>query len=263
MTSNLVVNLALSGSLNQLWSALNSQQFILHFPIFGNLKFPGNALSFNEFMLGIAKFDLFDTAERIDKYIFTLPETDAFNEGFELCKYNSTLLVSNISMVVWMFALHLSCSFLYACCYFLACNKYKPALTKSKCANYLFWNGFIRLFIETFFELALSAFVNIQTADWETSYRGVKYSNVLTLISLILIGLLTPCLNFLYCRNFSILTEDRFKNRYGAGLEEVNLTKKESPRSILAFPLFFFSRRILFAVSAVFLDDFLWAQIAI
>ena len=57
----------------------------MHFPIFGDLKFPGNALSFNEIMLQIAKFDVLDTGERIDRHLFVFPEPEAYNEGFALC----------------------------------------------------------------------------------------------------------------------------------------------------------------------------------
>ena len=128
--------------------------------------------------------------------------------------------------------------------------------------SYFFWNGSIRLFMETFLEIMITALVNIRTVDWNTSFPGVKYSTALTLISLILIGLLVPCLILLYCRNFSILKEERFKNSYGAGLAEVSLIKKVAPKSILAFPVTFFGRRIIFAWSAVYLEDFLWAQLA-
>ena len=129
--------------------------------------------------------------------------------------------------------------------------------------SYFIWNGLIRLYMETFFELTLAAVLGIHTADWETPYPGVKYSIVLTLISLILVGFFSPGLSVLYCCNFSILKEPRFRNRYGAGLEETSLIKKVSPRSILAYPVTFFGRRIIFALSAVYLSDFLWAQIAI
>ena len=57
--------------------------------------------------------------------------------------------------------------------------------------------------------------------------------------------------------------EAQFKNRYGAGVEETSLIKKISPRSILAYPVFFFVRRLIFAISAVYLQNFLWAQLAI
>ena len=74
---------------------------------------------------------------------------------------------------------------------------------------------------------------------------------------------LVPLIIALYCCSFSKLTEVRFKSRYGAGLEGTNLAKKVHPKSILAFPVFFFGRRIAFAASAVLLVDFLWAQLAI
>ena len=50
---------------------------------------------------------------------------------------------------------------------------------------------------------------------------------------------------------------------YGSGLEGTHLAKKVSPRSILVYPVIFFVRRILFAVSAVYLEDFLVAQLVI
>ena len=93
---------------------------ILHFPIYVNLKFPGNALSYNEAILSIAKFELIDTVEKIDRHIFFLPESEAYNDGFQTCGYLSSLLVKNISMVVWMYALHIFCSILFACCYCLS-----------------------------------------------------------------------------------------------------------------------------------------------
>ena len=161
MSSNFVVNLLLSGSLSQLWSMLNSQQFSLHFPLFNKLKFPGNALSFNEVILQIAKFDMISTGELIDRLIFYLPEEEAYNEGFKNCNYNSTLLVGNISTIVWIYALHLACSLLFACCLCLSTKNCKVSLTKTKCMSYFFWNGFIRLYMETFFELALVAILAI------------------------------------------------------------------------------------------------------
>jgi len=113
--------------------------------------------------------------------------------------------------------------------------------------------------METFLQVVLASVLNLRTADWDTPFPGVRYSTALTLISLILVGLVVPCLLALYCWNFKILAEDQFKSKYGAGLEGTKLAKKVSPRSILLFPVSFFGRRILFAVSTVFLEDFLWA----
>ena len=64
--------------------------------------------------------------------------------------------------------------------------------------------------METFFEMVMVAVVNLRSADWDTPFPGVRYSIALTLISLILVGMLFPCLTVHYCRNFRILAEDRF-----------------------------------------------------
>ena len=168
-----------------------------------------------------------------------------------------------MSLVAWIYALHIACSILFSCGFFLSTKKCKASLAKSKCMTYFFWNGFIRLFMETFLELALAAIINIRTADWQTSFPSVKYSIALALISLVLIGLFFPVLIILYCRSFSVLGEARFKKKYGAGLEEISLIKKVSPKSILAYPVIFFGRRLVFALSAVYLEDFLWGQLAI
>ena len=159
--------------------------------------------------------------------------------------------------------LNLAGLLLFFCFICFANKKYRSALVKSRCMSYFFCNGFIRLFMETFFELALTALVSIHTADWGTSFPGGRYSNGLSLISLFLLSMIPLCLTVFYCRSFKALTEVHFTKRYGAGLDGVNLVKKVSPKSILAYPVTFFSRRILFVVSAVYFEDFIWAQIAI
>ena len=235
-----------------------------HYPLFIKLKFPGNAMSFNLAILDVAKYELVDTSEKIDRLLFYLPETEAYNAGFDECHYNSTLLVANISSLVWMYVLNLAGVFLLVLCIIMANKKScRPALANSKLRNYFLCNGLIRIFMETFFELAMVSLVNIHTADWNTPFFGVKLSNNLTIISLILISVIPLWLIVLYCRNFKILGEVRFSSRYGAGYEGLNLAKKVSPKSILGIPVFYFGRRILFAVSAVYLEQNLLAQLAI
>ena len=250
----------LGGSLSQLWSALNCQQMISHFPLFAYLKFPENANSLNEYFLMIGQFNFIDTAQKVDRLIFDLPDAEPYNEGFRVCHYESTLLVTNMSFMVWVYIINLV-GLIFTFC-FIRRMRVRPgrlARLKKKCMGYFFWNGLIRLFMETFFELILSALVNLHAVDLDSSYPGVKYSNVLTFVSLILIGLLVTSLNLLYCCNFRRLAEKRFRGRYGAGYDGTNPAKKVSPMSVLVYPLSFFVRRILFALSAVYFPDFLWS----
>ena len=112
--------------------------------------------------------------------------------------------------------------------------------------------------METSFELTLTAVLNISTADWSTPHQEVRYSNALAVIFLVFLSVLSFFLVVFYCYSFSKLDEPDFKEKYSSGLEGNHLSKKVSPRSILAFPAIFFGRRILFAVIAVYLQDFLW-----
>ena len=61
MGSSFVSNLVLGASLSLVWSLLNVMQWIVHAPIYGQLKFPGIVLIMNEIILKIAAFKLLNT----------------------------------------------------------------------------------------------------------------------------------------------------------------------------------------------------------
>ena len=111
----------------------------------------------------------------------------------------------------------------------------------------------IRLFMETAFELSLVAVLNMRTVDWGTSYPAIKLSTALSIISLVLYGVIPPFLILLYCKNFSKLKQKSFSEKCGSGLEGTKVNVTTPSKSIIAYPTIFFGRRILFAVSAVYL----------
>ena len=50
----------------------------------------------------------------------------------------------------------------------------------------LIWNGLIRLFLEIYADMAMTAFLNLYTADWSTESSVVLFSNVLSVVFLTL-----------------------------------------------------------------------------
>lgn len=60
MSTNLVINVALSGSLAMLWGLINSLQIIAHMPLLV-IKFPINANVFYQMLLTLATFDILPT----------------------------------------------------------------------------------------------------------------------------------------------------------------------------------------------------------
>ena len=136
----------------------------------------------------------------------------------------------------------------------------KLAKTKNKLSIYFFWNGLIRLFMESCFEIALAAILNIYEVDWATRFPSVRYSNALTVMSLIQLGFIPVILCVIYCKYFSIRANSTtFLSRLTAFTEGTKYKSKYATESILAYPVLFVARRTIFAISAVYLADFLWA----
>lgn len=80
VSSNFVVNILLSGSLNQVWSMIEGLQVVCHMPLF-KVKSPGNVNAFNAFFAELANFNVVNT-ESITSDIFYFPETDAISLNF-------------------------------------------------------------------------------------------------------------------------------------------------------------------------------------
>jgi hypothetical protein len=65
----MIVNIAMSASLQMLWAMVNVMQLIVKFPLL-NVSFPQNAATFYTFINDISNFDLIPT-DKIDDAIFT------------------------------------------------------------------------------------------------------------------------------------------------------------------------------------------------
>lgn len=65
LASNFVLNLALAGSLNQLWSLIRSQQLIILLPLF-NVILPANAGMVFNMLMQIAAFDPYETGDMLN-----------------------------------------------------------------------------------------------------------------------------------------------------------------------------------------------------
>ena len=129
------------------------------------------------------------------------------------------LIIPNISVVIWIYVAHLFFSvFLYGPIWLINKFSKKLAATKEALSGYFFWNGLIRLTFESTLDIALAAILNLSTVDWNNPFPVGKASSALSIVGLILLGLMYPLLTLKYLRNFSILAEDWFKKRYGAGV---------------------------------------------
>jgi hypothetical protein len=101
--------------------------------------------------------------------MYTVPEEDGYNISFKKSGYESVLLVVNASPVVWMYLLYFTAMvFLFGPICLIHKLSDKLATIKKKLSVYFFWNGLIRLYLESSFEMALAAILNIHEVNWGT-----------------------------------------------------------------------------------------------
>ena len=106
--------------------------------------------------------------------------------NFKECGFEEQLLIANVSFHVWLFLFHFASIFFLVLPIILLsrCCSGKLSCVKTKLTKYFFWNGMIRLFMETFLDFFLSAVLNVYIAVWKSPYYSENYSNIVSLIFL-------------------------------------------------------------------------------
>ena len=126
----------------------------------------------------------------------------------------------------------------------------------------LFWNGFIRLFLEMFADMALTAALNVHTANWSHPSTKVQYSNILAVIFLVILGTVPLVLLCFFKRKWHLIKDENFLATYGAFLDGTNQdNKRELKWTLLNVPMLFLIRRVAFILSVLYLAGYLWAQL--
>lgn len=105
--------------------------------------------------------------------------------------------------------------------------------------------------------------------EWQGQTASVLYSNIFTIMfTIILLALPIWLIVFFCCQRRERLLEASYKQKYGTLYNELDLSitkiKGDKRISSLAFTLIFVLRRLIFALSAIYLGkDYVAVQIAI
>ena len=103
----------------------------------------------------------------------------------------------------------------------------------------------------------------METADWDSPYRSVRYSNRLSAVILsIVVAVPIYFMLYLYLTR-NRWNDEKFLESSGSLLQGADLEKKRSRWSIAAVVIIFFSRRFIIVLSIVKFGDFFWGQIMI
>merc|ERR1712151_786975 len=146
---------------------------------------------------------------------------------------------------------------------FRNCHK-KIRKTYIKTRNFLFWGAVLRFFFEAYLEMALCVCIGLKSIKWDEDNFAIFYNNVFTFAIAGGIVILPLFTSIFYGCKISKLDDEEFKTKFGTLYEGLNLDIKEKKRvSGLFFPFFFVLRRILFVFAAIFMEHFIWGQLAI
>jgi hypothetical protein len=114
----------------------------------------------------------------------------------------------------------------------------------------------IRLFIEVSLEVAFGVMLNYPFLGsfytFKKFFEGLDY--VMTVILGLSLLLMPLWIIIFYCANFDRLDDKDFRSKYGAGYAGL----KTNLRPALAYNTIFILRRILFAVTCLYLEKYLW-----
>lgn len=103
LTSSFFLNVLISGSMDQIWSILNSLQIVELVGLF-NIKQPGNMSAFSTFFGHITSVKLIDTAALLSENVY-VPEQDPHTLNFQNAGFTSVLMIVNASNFLLYFAL--------------------------------------------------------------------------------------------------------------------------------------------------------------
>jgi len=205
---------------------------------------------FNRYMLMIAAFDLWETEDWMDANL-NLTKTEPISDQFDLLDYESVHFIRNLGFMYFIF--------LGTVCYTLFVLLVKKVCTcKNKTCrtsvDYLYnsaiWNLSIRFFLESHMIICVCFMTSMTSVQIETAGELFSAANGV-LFSLVILAL--PCLlTYLVWMYESELRSEWFTKKYGSLLLGIDVKGKGVLR-ILFYPLMFGARRIIMAISCVFL----------
>ena len=177
----MAANIALSASLQMLWSMINVIQLIVKLPLL-NINFPQNAAFFYNLITEISSFNLIPT-DKINKVFFNFTDRDMEEFNFSqmgLKKYN---VIENLdSMLYYIFGFLIVASFILLLNFLKKFFKWIEVM-HDFLAKKIFWNILLRLLIEGYLDFAIDSALNSTNMVWNT--KSDRFASLISIIMLV------------------------------------------------------------------------------
>ena len=236
-----------------------------------SIKFPANVRQINTKIIEIANFEVIPS-EVISNKLFYFPEEDAFSLNFSECGIESQFFLLIMGLPLYIMMGHFALLVLYI--FLRLCN----VVLRSPCiativtylGRYLFWNGFIRLYMELYQGICVASVLNTYTADDDINspFYWIKVCYYCRIVGMCLIFAL-PILLFvpLYFRKRDLWSNESFQKVYGSLLEGTRVKFREQENKgdwiMLLKPTTFFYRRLIFTSSTIIFEQNIFVLISI
>ena len=177
----MAANVAMSASLQMLWSMINVIQLIVKLPLL-NVNFPQNAASFYNLITQMSSFNLIPT-DKINGIFFNFTDKDMQKFNFQQMGLQKFNVIQNLeSMVYYLFGILFLASFTLLLRFLKRFYKWIEVI-HDYLAKKIFWNVILRLIIECYLDFAISSALNSSNLVWNTN--SDKFASILSIIMLV------------------------------------------------------------------------------
>ena len=166
-------------------------------------------------IIGLVTFDPIpeDWVEKLNAWLYSLPETDPLNANFEASGYESLFMITNIGFTIWICFFNIIVAVIS---YILGKYNYRCRPRWQKKLHVFYWNSLIRLYMSLFQDLALLSILNLDTLEWESRSSSEVYSYILSVVSIVLVSVLPIVFTAILYRNIAVWNQEEFLNNFGA-----------------------------------------------
>lgn len=199
------------------------------------------------------------------------PEVDGFNLNFEENDYDTIYFNLILGTIFFIILAHILMILIVGCLKVVGCGNERIQTAKNKISKKLFWGGILRLLIESYFELVLAVGINAaryRKSIGDYAFTGVIVSNIFATFFAIASLVLPFFILIFYSVNTGRWRELEFVKKWGTVLDGMDTDphpekKGYNRRWALFFPLMMLCRRIVFVVTVIAMNNFVWLQLAL
>ena len=127
----------------------------------------------------------------------------------------------------------------------------------------LFWSMAIRFVFESYLELVICVTIGLLNLEWSSKNFSITYCSIFNIIFAVIVLVMPILTSIFYYINIDRVDEEEFKRKYGTLYDGLQLDDSEDKRkSAIIYPFLFIVRRLVFMITVVWFDYFVWLQIS-